>query len=152
MNIGIIVYSQTGNTYAVAEIIKNELEAAGHVTNIERVTITGDPQGSFQLVNIPDAASYDALIFGSPVHAFSLARAMAEYLKQLPALQNKKTACFVTKHLPFGWTGGNRAITAMENICSEKGAKACESQIVIWAKSKREQSIRRCVKNISSLF
>ncbi len=45
MKIGIIVYSQTGNTFSVAEKLKAKLTAAGHNVNIERLTTVGGEDG-----------------------------------------------------------------------------------------------------------
>ena len=42
------------------------------------------------------------------------------------------TACFVTKGLPFAWTGGNRAITQMQEACKVKGAAVCGAAIMTW--------------------
>ena len=44
--------------------------------------VGGDkPQSKdIQIENPPEVAGYDALIFGAPVHAFSLAPAMKVYL------------------------------------------------------------------------
>jgi len=41
MNIGIIVYSQTGNTLSVAKKLEERLSAAGHSVNLEQVTVAG---------------------------------------------------------------------------------------------------------------
>ena len=155
MNIGIIVYSQTGNTDAVARKLQEKLTAAGHTTNLERITVTGNASpGSkdFQFTSSPAVDRYDAIIFGAPVQAFSLAGVMTSYLNQLSSLRNKKVACFVTKQLPFNWTGGNRAIAGMKKICASKGAAVCGTGIVIWSKSGREQNISACVEKLSRAF
>jgi NAD(P)H dehydrogenase (quinone) len=155
MEIGIIVYSQTGNTDSVAQKLKERLAAAGHAAEIEKVTITGEAKPgakNIQFDNYPQADRYDALVFASPVQGFSLAPAMAAYLDQLPPLRDKKTACFVTKQLPGNWTGGNRAIAQMKKICESKGAAVCGSAIVIWAKSRRDQAIEECVIRLSEFF
>ncbi|MDO9536475.1 MAG: flavodoxin [Bacillota bacterium] len=153
MNIGIIVYSQTGNTFAVAQKLKEKLDSAGHSANIDRVTITGEAtpgNKNFQLITLPAVDQYDALIFGSPVQAFSLHPAMIAYPNQLSSLQGKKIACFVTKQLPFYWTGGNRAIAQMKKICESKGAAVCGTEIVVWSKSQRDHNISRCIESLSS--
>ena len=153
MKIGVIAYSKTGNTYDVAQKLKEILDSAGHSVNIERVTINGEAtpgSKNFQLTTIPAVDHYDALVFGAPVNAFSLAPAMIAYLNQLSSLQGKKIACFVTKQLPFYWTGGNRAIAQMKKICELKGAAVLGTEIVIWSKSQRDQNINRCIESLSS--
>jgi len=83
MNIGIIIYSQTGNTNSVALKLKEKLSAAGHSVDIEQIEISGElgPRATnFQLKTKPDVDTYDALVFGAPVQAFSLSPAMKSYL------------------------------------------------------------------------
>ncbi|MEW5785862.1 MAG: NAD(P)H-dependent oxidoreductase [Bacillota bacterium] len=154
MKIGIIVYSQTGNTYSVALQLKEKLAAAGHAAEIERVTATGNVSpGSknFQLDTRPAVDSYDALVFAAPVQGFFLSPAMATYLEQLPSLRDKTVACFVTKGLPFYWTGGNQAVGRMKKICESKGAVVCGTEIVNW-NSRRDLIIKECVGRLNSLF
>jgi NAD(P)H dehydrogenase (quinone) len=135
MKIGIVVYSQTGHTYSVAENLQEKLQANGHSVDIERVTTVGDVNPGSKNVtfqNQPDVQGYDALVFGSPVHAFNLAPAMRAYLEQIPSLQGKNVACYVTKGLPFHRTGGNQAISQMKKICQSKGATIVGTDILVW--------------------
>ncbi|EEG76059.1 flavodoxin family protein [Dethiobacter alkaliphilus] len=155
MNIGIIVYSQTGNTNSVAQKLKEQLEANGHTATIEKITTTADssPRATeFEFTNTPKTEPYDAIIFAAAVQAFSLVPVMAAYLNQLPTLQNKKVACVVTKQLPFHWTGGNRAINKMKEICRSKGADIIGTEIIIWSKPNREENIDQCATNICSML
>jgi flavodoxin len=142
MKIGIIVHSQTGNTYAVSLKIQEKLLAAGHLVNVERLILTGGEHpgaNKVQIENPPDTGSYDALVFGAPVHAFSVSKGMEAYLSRIPSLQGKKVACFVTKGLPFHWTGGNQAISKMRKICESQGAIVCGTGIVIWNQQREKQ-------------
>lgn len=155
MKIGIIVYSQTGNTYSVAQRLQEKLTAAGHAVQIERVVPVGDVHPGVKKLNfetLPAAGNYDALVFAAPVQAFTLAVAMSVYLRQLPALGNKKIACFVTMAFPYPWLGGNRAITLMNKICESKGGKVCETGIVNWSNKQREAQINGLVDIFSGLF
>ena len=155
MNIGIIVYSNTGNTLSAAKKLQEKLVADGHAVNIEQVTVTGEVspgKKDFQFTAVPDPDPYEAIIFGAPVHAFSLCSVMEDYLKQLTSLQGKKVAFLVTKQLPFYWTGGNRTASQMKKLCEDKGAETLGSGIVICSKSRREASEKRAAENISQLF
>lgn len=155
MNIGIIIYSQTGNTSSVALKLKEKLSAVGHSVGIERIEISGElgPRATnFQLKTKPDVDKYDALVFGAPVQAFSLSPAMKSYLSQIASLKSKKVACFVTKHLPFYWTGGNQAINKMKKICESKDGKVCGSGMVIWSSARRDQKITEVIDRLSRLF
>lgn len=155
MNIGIIIHSQTGHTYSVAERIKEKLAAAGHGVNIERVTPVGEAHPgikNLQLETKPPTEPYDALIFAAPVWAFTLSPVLAAYLAQLPSLQGKKTACFVTMGFPFSWMGGNRAVTRIQEICAAKGATVCGAAVLHWMGRDREPEITVAVERLSGLF
>ncbi len=155
MNIGIIVYSQTGNTNTVSEKLKDRLSSAGHSVEIERLMTEGEVKPgdkNINFISIPETDKYNALVFGSPVQAFSLSSAMRSYLNQIETLKDKKIACFITKHLVFNWTGGNRAIRSMRNICEEKGGIICATGIVIWSSSQREGMINDVIEKISKSF
>ena len=124
MHIGIIVYSQTGTTLAVAEKMKETLIAAGHIADIGLITIEdkGKSDSSVVLKDTPPVDGYDALIFGAPVQAFSLCAPMAKYLKQLPSVRGVPAACYVLQGLNKDWMGGNRAIKTIRKHLLDKGA------------------------------
>jgi flavodoxin len=154
MKIGIIVHSQTEHTYSVAQKLREKLISIGHEADVERVIPVGNvAPGSkdIKFENQPDSQLYDALIFGAPVHAFSLSPAMKAYLEQLPSLQNKKIACFVTKGAPFKWTGGTRAIGQMKKICNSLGGKVSGTGIIVW-NNKRGKEIDKLVDKLTRLF
>ena len=155
MNIGIVVYSWSGNTLSVAEKLKEKLSAGGHSVTLEQVTVIGErKQGDkkFQLETVPDVGPYDALVFGSAVEAFSLSPVLKGYLEQVGSLQGKKVACLVTQFFPYSWMGGNRAIRQMRKLCQAKGATVAGSGVVNWAKSRREKTTARAVARLSGLF
>jgi flavodoxin len=152
MKIGIIVYSQTGNTFAVAEKLKEKLAAAGNAVNVERLTTVGgetDPNKA-KIEKLPDLSGYDALVFAAPVQGFSLSRVMANYVKQLPKLDNKKVAVFVTKGLPFDFTGGSKAIAQLSSEAGAHGGRVVAAGIVHWGK--RETEIPELVAKMGSAF
>ncbi|MDO8869282.1 MAG: flavodoxin domain-containing protein [Methanobacteriaceae archaeon] len=154
MKIGIIVYSKTENTYSVAEKLQEKFQKNGHEVEIERVVPVGEVPMKAKNVEFqskPELESYDALIFGAPVHAFSLAPPMKSYLEQIDSLQYKKIACFVTKGLRFNWTGGNQAIGKMKKLCESKGGKVVGTDIVVWNKSK-DQKIDEMIRKFAVLF
>jgi hypothetical protein len=154
MNIGMIVYSQTGNTHSVALKLQEKLAAAGHAVTMERIEVIGEvaPGRPVQFKALPDPELYDALVFGAPVQAFSLCQPMLGYLKQVASLQGKKVACLVTQAFPYPWLGGNRAIRQMKGLCESKGATVCGSGIVNWMKRSREQQIGEVVDRLSRAF
>ncbi|MEN6329035.1 MAG: flavodoxin domain-containing protein [Methanobacteriaceae archaeon] len=154
MKIGIIIYSQTNHTYTVAQRLQSKLSSEGHEVDLERVVPVGKVNPGEINVNFdtqPATEPYDGLIFGSPVHGFNLAPAMNAYLNQIPSLQDKKIACFVTKGLPFDSTGGNQTIKQMKKICRAKGGAVIGTAIVTWSMS-REKKINNLLERFSALF
>jgi len=155
MNIGIVVYSWSGNTLSVAKKLEERLATVGHSVRLEQVTVVGKrKQGDkeFQLETVPEVAPYDALVFGSAVEAFSLSPVLREYLKGIGSLERKKVACLVTQFFPYPWMGGNRAIRQMRKLCGSKGASVVGSGVVNWAKCRRDKTTARAVDWLSGLF
>lgn len=156
MNIGIIVYSQTGNTYSVVGRLKEELSEQGHQVSIEKLEPVNkddvNPRAKdIKYKNLPDLKQYEAYIFASPVQAFSLSAGMKSYLEQMDTLDNKKTFCFVTKGLPFNWTGGTKALKQFKNLLESKNANFVESDIIKWSTNK-EKDITSMIENVKKLF
>ncbi len=154
MNVGIIVYSHTGNTLSVAQKLEQALRNNGHAVSIARVEpVQEDPRapGPVQLKSAPDVSGYDAVIFASPVQAFSLAPVMKLYLSKLPSLAGKKVSCFVTQHLKKAWMGGNRGVGQITSACRDKGAQVAASGIVNWSGDARERQIEDIVSRLSAI-
>jgi hypothetical protein len=155
MNIGIIVYSWSGNTLSVAKKLEEKLVATGRSVTLEQVTVVGERKRGakeFQLDTVPDVAPYDAVVFGSAVEAFSLSSVLTEYLKQVGSLDGKRVACLVSQQFPYPWMGGNRAIRQMRKLCRSKGATIAGSAVVNWAKSRREKTTAAAIDRLAGLF
>jgi flavodoxin len=153
MKIGIIVYSNTGNTLGVANRMKEKLLAEGHAVTLERVIAANSnpsPTEQIKLTSIPDVSPYDVVIFGSPVQGLSLAPVMKTYMSQLPPLKGRKAGFFVTQQFPFPWMGGNHAIRQAQQICKGKGADLYAAGDVNWSSKKREDLIRSVITNTVS--
>jgi flavodoxin len=155
VNIGIIVFSQTGHTLSVAEKLKDELNAKGHLAVIEQVAAEGEvsPEKTIVLRSAPDAAKYDAAVFASPVMGFALNPAMKAYLSQIKGLAGKKAGFLVTQHLPFGWMGGDRAVKAMSELVAAKGGSAGASGVIHWGnEAKREKQTLEAITALCGMF
>lgn len=154
MNVGIIVYSHSGNTLSVAQKLADTLGTNGHAVRIERVEpVNGDPNapGPVELKAAPDVGPYDAVIFASPVQAFSLAPVMKLYLSRMPGLAGKKAYCFVTQQFPKPWLGGNRAVRQITAACKAKGADILASGVVNWSGGARDGQIDDIVARFGAI-
>jgi flavodoxin len=155
MKIGIIIYSHTGNTKSVAETLQQKLQAAGHTAEMAQVSVVGNAQpGStpVELADRPDSSGYDGLVFGSPVHGFSLSQAMQQYLREQEDLSTRPIALLVTEFFPFPWLGGNRAVRQMRRIIEEKGGEVRGSMVVNWKNAGRDTQIAEGTDRLARLF
>ena len=153
--VGIVVYSQTGNTLSVAERVQQEIERRGHRCDLLRPQIEGDDRPGrkhYEFTSPPDVVVYDSLIFAAPVHGFSLATPMGSYMRQVATLQGKLVSLFVTHQFPYAWMGGNRAVSQMRAHVAARGGIIGETGVVSWSNRKREQEIARLVQRIGWQF
>ncbi len=155
MKIGLIIFSQSGNTRSVAEKIRDRLNLSGHEAVIDEIRISGKvpaEMGKFKIEHSPSPDQYDAVIFGAPVQAFSLNPVMKEYMGKMPPLKGKKVVLYITKQLPLLFAGGTGSIALMKKACEDRGAKVIETGMVVWSDKKRQQSVKENVDKIVSAF
>lgn len=150
MKIAVVIYSYTGNSFSIGQKIVRFLLNQNHEAQLIRVNVTDDQPSKtdVQLGNIESVAPFDKVIFGSPVRAFSLAPAMVKYLKQVESLSGKTVSCFVTKQLPFSWTGGTSALKKMISLCVEKGAVIDKTAIINSSDKNRDRMINDFISKI----
>lgn len=152
MKIGLIVYSETGNTLSVAQKLEQTLKTAGHAVTLAKIEADRDPKtNAVTLKSTPAVDSYDAVIFASPVQGFSLAPGMKEYLTQISSLSGKKAACFVTQHLKKDWMGGSHANRQIAAACKAKGTEVLSSGIVHWSSETRDAQIGEVVRKLCAI-
>lgn len=151
MKVGIIVYSQSGNTLSVAQKLEEVIKSAGHTVNIARVEPVSEDARS-PLKSAPDITPYDAVIFASSVQAFSLAPVMKLYLSQISDKTGKQASCFVTQHFKRKFLGGNRAVRQITAACKAKGIEVICSGVVNWSSDIREKQIDDIVTRLSSIY
>jgi flavodoxin len=154
MNVGLIVYSYTGNTLSVAEKIRAALQQKGHTVTLERIT-AADPnpnnRAPVTLTNTPDPKPYDQLILAAPVNGFSLAMVMQAYLNSRPQLTGKPVSLFVTHAFPKAWLGGNQTIRQFKSSVEANGATVLQTGVINWMNRKREAEITDLAEQFSSL-
>jgi len=145
MKIGIIVYSETGHTLEVADLLQEKLIAAGHYAEIVRIRAD---KRRMKLEEAPPAEGYDALVLASPVHAFTLSQPMKLYLKTLPSLKGRRVGIYVTQQLKRPFFGGNRALRHMRKQLEKAQADVVSGGIVHWNAKEREEQKARVVESL----
>lgn len=151
LDIGIIVYSQSGHTLSVATRLKERLSASGHNAVLERVETAGPESqdaAGVVLKTSPDVSRYDAVVFGCPVRGGVPAPPMRGYLDRLSSLSGKKVACLVTGFFRAEW-GRNQTVETISEICEAKGATICGRASVGWFNPRRHSDIARAVDELA---
>ena len=130
MRIGIIIHSVTGNTLSVGEKIHEELSAKGFDAVLERVIAADEKNPGLYpvLLSKPDITPYDVIVFGAPVHGFTLSKAMQAYISQLSGLENKKvrllchtTVCKTVAGRKQSNQENNETVRGVRRLCKEDG-------------------------------
>ena len=144
MNIGIIVFSKTGNTLSVAEKLRDTLLTKSHKVVLKKVTASNDVEmdpGKIVLSNPPSTQGYDMLVFAAPVYGGRLPAVMQAYLQGIPSLEGKLLAGFVTQAFPFPWMGGKQAIRGMEKMLNAKGGTLSATGIINWMFPRKRKAL-----------
>ena len=149
MKIGVILYSQTGNTLKVAQALQASLTDTGHETALLRVTVAPtDPKNAAApvLIDKPDPTGFDMLYFAAPVQAFSLAPAMKAYLAQMPGLGGKRVAYFMTQFFPYRWMGGANALRQFKAALEAKNANLTACGVIQWSRKDRDAQVAQLLR------
>lgn len=156
MKIGIFVHSHTGNTYSVAEQLRDKLKIGGHLATIVKLEpVGGEDTNQMDLSKInfdpkPEISGYDEVVLCAPVRAFSISPVLSAYLNKVESLQEEKIDLFVTQGLPYSWMGGKRALSQMKKRCEEKGATVGKIGIINWNSKKRETMISDLIERFGN--
>jgi flavodoxin len=135
MKKAIVYYSKTNNTKSVAERFEG-------FDLLEIKATSDDPnQMKVELLEIPDIAEYDYLIFACPVHGFQVCKIMKAYLKQLPDLSGKTIDLFITHQFPFAFLGGKQSLWNMRKLIRAKNGEVRNMTSINWSSGKRESDI-----------
>lgn len=155
MNIGIIIFSKTGNTLSVGKKLHDTLLTKGHSVVLNQVTASDDTELDPEKIlptNSPSTQGYDMIVFAAPVHSAKLPGAMQAYLQQIPSLEAKLVAGFVTQLFPFPSWGGNQTIQALDNLLRLKGSKLSATGVINWLfPRKRKALIAETIEKITAL-
>jgi NAD(P)H dehydrogenase (quinone) len=148
MKTKIVYYSKTGNTESVAKRMATVLNA-----DIERIYAVSDDPNIYnvELMLIPDIKDAHHVIFGSPVHGFSLSKIMNAYLNQLPDLDGKIIDLFITHFFPYAWMGGTRSLKQMKGIIEYKGGTVRHMVSINWKNKKREVDIMNMISTFKDV-
>lgn len=157
MQIGIVVYSVTDNTFKFAEAIAAGLEKDGQ--GIELIRIETDrpvekgtkwdmPQ--YEILNVPDCSDYDVIFAGGPVWALSACPVIIRTIEEMPGLDGKTVMPFVTMAFPFPFFGGGNAVRQIKSAARKSGAKPKGGYVLCRMAHDFDKSVNKQVKRILS--
>ena len=154
MVIGLIVYSFSGHTLAVARALRAALTRSGHTVDLVPIepalpVLVG--QTRVPLKRTPSIHGYDALVFGTCVRGGAMAAPMAGFMAQLVPLDGLPVACLVTGFFPPN-LGRNQTLAQMQAVCKTKGARVLGTGSVGWFSLRRQRQIDETVAHLSALF
>lgn len=153
MKIGIIVYSQIGNTSSVASSLYDKLKKEKYDVSLEKIEALRDMKKNnrnFKIINAPDLDKYDFLILASYVEGFMLCPVMKEYLKNISSKKNKRALAFLTHLFPFHWMGANHAMKEMISFSKKKEIIVQKTEIIDWSNKKRGKEIEILIDEFSN--
>lgn len=149
MNIAIIIHSNTGHTLEVANDLKLRLSRDNDVQilHVNSVDEKQSQKGMVELKDTPDIEGFDMIIFGAPVHGFSLSKTMTTYLKQLKNSKPKKAFIYVTHFFPSAGLGGRQGLRVMLKYLKNNQFDVINGAIIPWSFGKR-----KAIKNFLNEF
>jgi flavodoxin len=155
MKLIIVVHTQSGHTGECARAVAERFRNAGHDVDISMLRTVGavSPRSTkFDLKNPPEINEYDGVIFGAPVWAFTASPVIMKYLGGLKNMKGKKALNFVTKGLPFNWTGGTQALKAMDNEVETTNGTVLQGEIVRFGIKADKEKMKALADSIFSKF
>ena len=151
MKIGIVIHSQSGHTAQVAKYLVDAFKGKGHEVDISLLRTSGKVaprSSSFELKSIPEVADCDCILLGGPVWGFSASPVICKFINTLGRLTGKKVLCFVTKGLPFLWTGGTQALARMNEELALSDATVFEGEIMHTFGMPGEEKVKPVIERI----
>lgn len=155
MKIGVFVHSQTGNTAKLGLAVVHALREKGHDVAIELLRPAGrvNPGSkNIEFRNLPDAARFEAVLFGGPIWAHNVSPVITSAITQIAGLKGKKTLFFLTSFFPPSLSGCKRSQAAVRSLLEETGASVLTGESLSWGfwcgKKKLESAAARISERI----
>jgi len=145
MNIGIIYYSETGNTANVAKQLATAFRTQGHPITTKEITVY-DVKMNRSLKDKPATDGYDLIIIGSPVQGFSLPIPVQDYLSQLHLSNQQKIGLFTTQFFPFDWMGGKQTHAQFGTLLQSQNPNVIGQALIHWKSRKRDIQIANAIQ------
>jgi NAD(P)H dehydrogenase (quinone) len=133
MNIGIIIHSKTGHTLNFARKLSSRCATENIKNEIIRLKFEGiiAPRSKkVTIIDVPNIDTFDVLVFGCPVWAFTASPVITAFLKLTHNIEGKKVICFATMGFPFAFLGGIQAISLMNKLLSKSKSILLPGEVI----------------------
>lgn len=148
MNVGIIVYSETGHTYEVIEMLAKKLSEKHKVT-LYRLKY----DKAQNVVNgIPYINGHQRLILAGPVQGFSPSIPIVATIQRIENFDGRVVDVLITQHFKHKWLGGKQTLKALKRaIESAKGVYGIDADIH-WSRRDRHEQIQAAIDNFVTVY
>ena len=152
MKVGIVLYSQTGNTQRVIDDLRVKLEARGIQVEVHSIlpATAADAQSRPEAAPPLDGSSSCQLwVVAAPVQGWAPAKPMTEFLKSAAFPAGSRAVLLVTQGFWFPWFGANQSISGLRKLCEERGLDVLDHGIVSWLGRGLEQRIHTVTQRLA---
>ncbi|MCB2209938.1 flavodoxin domain-containing protein [bacterium] len=151
MEIGLVVYSNTGHTAKLAALLAAELQALGQGVRVIPLVPAGEysmKELRTPLASSHDVSPFDVIVAATPVHGGRMAAPVRTFLEQTPTLAGKPVAFLLTHFLPYKM-GAAQTIEAMTDLSEEAGATVLDSADVTWFSLGRHKKMKNAAVELA---
>lgn len=150
MDIGIIIFSYTGHTRRVGELLKRKLSenhnVSFHVLEAQtRINLSAE---YVAIKNLPSVESFDLLILGSPVHGGRASGPVNYLLERIVSFNDKPIILYVTHFFKGAW-GADQALDKMSELCVGKAGRIVCKEKIKWFSLRRSKNIHKTIESIA---
>ncbi|MFA5007020.1 MAG: hypothetical protein WC509_06110 [Candidatus Izemoplasmatales bacterium] len=150
MKIGIIFYSETGNTLGVCERARDIL--AGDGLDVAFIRLKADVVGNARsLRGLPPAQDYDLVILGTPVHGFSLPIPVQQYLARAQFKEGVRLGVLATQFFKADWLGGTRTVNQAVAALSRFHPDVFGTAIVHVRSRRRDEQVNAAMRALTKI-
>jgi flavodoxin len=148
MNVGIIVYSETGHTYEVIEKLADKLREQ-HTVTIYRLKY----DKAQNIVNgVPYINGHQRLILATPVQGFAPTIPIMEAIRRIENFDGRIVDVLITQYFRFKWLGGKQTINVLiRAIEHAKGVFGVDADIH-WQRKDRDQQIQAAIDKFITAY
>jgi len=148
MNVGIIVYSETGHTLEVVNMLATRLRNK-HTVTIYRLAYDKARNATS---GVPYINGHERLILATPVQGFAPSIPMMEAIKRIENFDGRPVDVVITQYFRYKWLGGTQTIGMLQKaINAAKGIVGIAVNIH-WHRRDRTDQINQAIETFAHQY